>query len=705
MLTEGTSFLYSQNYVTPVPTLEERLTDFFNTITLRNRANKLTIIYQRGEAYSYDKNTTKTITKNISIKRGFITTKQNGFLILKRGNSERLILLPNSILQIDRQAYTLMEGSLYVNNQMLPILQKKQQKKIFTIHSALGSYIYNEGAFVMGIIENKLNVFTISGIGVFKKISYQTLMRKGDQIFLDGDDFINTTSAKVKKYVKTYDRLFNLYQHLIETTTRYQYNTPFLRQRINSIIAAYRQSAIQKQQLTQKAKQDELKTKLEAKKPKVRKIYKVIITSVPKEVDIFYKAKKIATKTPFTASVKEGTHSFQIVNPKAKTQQFKTIITSDYANPYAEIPIDVNLLFKKPNLVLTVKDDKGILLELNNIINGEEGMIYELQDFEKKKNKYSRNLDLGDYELTVKKKGYQIYRWNFTASVGGKTIRKDIELKKLGEVAFLKKMHIPKTDDAKAQSLNRPSGISANQYGFFVGSLQRGLVYWFDLEGNYRNTFDNNAYQFSLLSDIATHNNNLLISDTRENQLVRFNYNVTQTNWKYHSLVFPQTESNPLKLPYGIAAFKDLTGIANTYANQVLIINKEGKTSILQDKAIIEPIDMVFLSANLFVIAQWGKKPSLLKIASPINIVQNIKLKYIPGLITKDDDNNIYVLNPKGREVMMYNDNLEKITSIPISKEDAVTEPYGIAYYNNNLYITFSDGNSIVVYEKNYDKR
>ncbi len=230
--------------------------------------------------------------------------------------------------------------------------------------------------------------------------------------------------------------------------------------------------------------------------------------------------------------------------------------------------------------------------------------------------------------------------------------------------------------------------------GIFICDGQNKEVLWTDLKGheiqkfNYPVSGDN----FFLPTDVSYDNQNLIISDSRKNQAVLF-----QINKQNKSFTTPKILSN-MSIPIGVDNKYKIQAIANSAKNQIIFI-KDEETKTIDQLQLSEPNDISILNEKILLISDWGNL-RLIKATFDGEVIQKIKINFIPGPIEVSQKYYIFSVNRKKNLIYFYDTNFKKEKlEIIVPQEKKI---YDISYFDSKIYVSLNGFNEILVYKLNF---
>ena len=260
-----------------------------------------------------------------------------------------------------------------------------------------------------------------------------------------------------------------------------------------------------------------------------------------------------------------------------------------------------------------------------------------------------------------------------------KKIQKKIksQFPKMGQYRLVKKY------GNKSFPLGLPLGLIVNNEKLFVADSADHQIKRFD-ENGFSNFFGD---YFQSPNCIRHKKEHYIVSDTKQNLVILFD----KIFRKKITIGSDQNLSKPIGVDYDGRAIY----IADS-GNDAVKKFENGKMELLGEKLNLKKPNDVFITAGKNVIISDAGNRRILLLTKNNSLVKSIDIDYQPGLMTEDEQNQIYITDPQGHQVNIYDKNLSFVSFLKIKG----ATPYGVDVEEGLVYVSLSNIQIVNVYEK-----
>ena len=711
------------------------------------------VIYSRGQVDYFSNGELKTIKINTKIKDGFLNTEKNGLLILSIGKLNRLILAPNSLIQIKSTAkktrfiVKILKGSVYLSHAPKDIIEERNLIKGFAIGTERGGeYLHSYGDVVCNVDKKNIYFYSLSGVGAYSNLFIAQMIPSKKQFLISKK--VNSKELKIKNIIPK--PIFQLYESIISVTKRPVFSDSKFRHLQNEFFSS--KNIHYKEKINRLIY--EYKTNFLKKKKPLTSLasYNVFFKSVP--LSEVYINGKLKGKTPLKLTLKKGTYKASFKETKSKQVIKKKIVIkgleknisiatifkqkkpltslASYNVSFKSVPLSevyingklkgktpLKLTLKKGTYKASFKETKSKqVIKKKIVIKGLEknisiattftnipaSLILNIKDKEALINLFDTKKNVIFQKEDFKKEKANLYfinlepgNYKLTATKKGfqqKNWSLQIEpSQKHNLTIVLDQGTIEKKTPIKIKT-KKALGIDASKAGIFLCDGQNKEVLWIDFKGNeiQKLNYPVSGDHFFLPTDVSYDKQNLIISDSRKNQAVLF-----QINKQNKFLITAKIFSN-MFIPIGVDNKYKIQAIANSAKNQIVFI-KDGETKAIDKLNLSEPNDIAILNDKVLLISDWGNL-RLIKATFNGEMIQKTKINFIPGPIEVSQKYYVFSVNRKENSIYFYDINFKKQKlKIVVPKEKKI---YDISYFDSKIYVSLNGFNEILVYKLNF---
>ncbi len=286
---------------------------------------EVSVIYSRGQVDYFSKGDLKIIKINTKIKDGFLNTDKNGLLVLSIGKLNRLILAPDSLIQIKSTAkktrfvIKVLKGTVYLSHAPKDIIEKRNLIKGFSIGTeGSGKYLHSYGDVICNVDKKNVYFYSLSGVGAYSNLFIAQMVSPKKQFLIPKKE--NSKELKIKNIIA--QPIFQLYEDITSVTKRPPFSDSKFRHLQKEFFTS--KNTHYKEKINRLIYEYKINLKKGEKSLISIKLYNVLFKSNPSSQ--VYIDGKLKGKTPLKLTLKKGAYKIFFKEIKSKKVIKKKIV-------------------------------------------------------------------------------------------------------------------------------------------------------------------------------------------------------------------------------------------------------------------------------------------------------------------------------------------------------------------------------------------